>query len=155
VMADQPDQGSADKEVARAMQDLLTKYATVLWPRSAGVDGAFDWSHLFAPGAGDTPGERLAAQYLRANFVPTERYVLSPPGSTVHRLAADDLAKDGAVAPDRVPNLYLAGDWTLNGVNGGCVEAATMSGMQASRAICDTPAEVVGENLHWLSRVEQ
>jgi len=155
VMADQPDQGSADQEVARAMQDLLAEYATVLWPNSADADGAFDWSHLFAPGAGDTPVERLAAQYLRANFVPTERYVLSPPGSTVHRLAADELAKDETVAPDRVPNLYLAGDWTRNGVNGGCVEAATMSGMQAARAICGTPADVVGENLHWLSRIEQ
>ena len=104
---------------------------------------------------GDEPSERLAAQYLRANFVPSERYVLSPPGSTVHRLDADALARDDAVGPDRVSNLILAGDWTLNGVNGGCVEAATMSGMQASRAICGTPDVVVGENLHWLSRIEQ
>ena len=40
-------------------------------------------------------------------------------------------------------------------MNGGCVEAATMSGMQAARAICGTPGTVVGENLHWLSRIEQ
>ena len=155
VMVDQPDQASADLEVARAMQDLLTKYATILWPNSADPTGAFDWDHLFAPDVGDEPAQRLAAQYLRANFVPSERYVLSPPGSTLHRLDADALSRNDAVGPDRIPNLLLAGDWTLNGVNGGCVEAATMSGMQASRAICGTPKVVVGENLHWLSRIEQ
>ena len=74
------------------------------------------------------PEQRLAAQYLRANFVPTERYVLSParidgPPSGVRRTGATT----GRAAPDRFPNLFLAGDWTLNGVNGGCVEAATMS----------------------------
>jgi len=32
------------------------------------------------------------------------------------------------VKPDAKPagNLYLAGDWTLNGLNAGCVEAAVM-----------------------------
>jgi hypothetical protein len=41
------------------------------------------------------------------------------------------------VKPDAKPagNLYLAGDWTLNGLNAGCVEAAVMSSMQAARAI--------------------
>ncbi|HEY5109114.1 MAG TPA: FAD-dependent oxidoreductase, partial [Acidimicrobiales bacterium] len=155
VMADQPDQASADKEVASSIEALLHDYATVLWPDATDDNGAFDWSHLYAPGRGAAPSERLAAQYLRANVVPTERYVLTPAGSTVHRLAPDALVVADPTGPDHCPNLYLAGDWTLNGVNGGCVEAATMSGMQAARAVCGTPDEVSGENVHWLSRVEQ
>jgi uncharacterized protein with NAD-binding domain and iron-sulfur cluster len=155
VMTDQPDQETADKTAAETMLDLLTKYGTILWPKAADGQGAFDWSYLFAPGVGNVPGQRLAAQYLRANFVPTERYVLSPAGLTVHRLESSALADDDTTALDRFPNLYLAGDWTLNGVNGGCVEAATMSGMQASRAICGEPKVIVGENVDWMSRIEQ
>jgi uncharacterized protein with NAD-binding domain and iron-sulfur cluster len=155
VMADQPDQGSADDTAAEAMLDLLTRYGTILWPKAAGDDEAFDWSCLFAPGVGNEPKERLAAQYLRANFIPTERYVLSPAGLTVHRLESGALADPLTPTPDRFPNLYLAGDWTLNGVNGGCVEAATMSGMLASRAICGEPKVIVGENVDWMSRIEQ
>jgi uncharacterized protein with NAD-binding domain and iron-sulfur cluster len=155
VMADQPDQATADREVAASIEALLHDYATVLWPEAADDNGAFDWSHLHAPGRGATPTERLAAQYLRANTVPTERYVLTPAGSTVHRMASDALVKADSTGPDHCPNLVLAGDWTLNGVNGGCVEAATMSGMQAARTLCGTPAHVSGENVRWLSRVEQ
>jgi uncharacterized protein with NAD-binding domain and iron-sulfur cluster len=155
VMADQPDQATADDAVAASIEALLHDYATVLWPKATDDDGAFDWSHLYAPGRGATPTERLAAQYLRANVVPTERYVLSPAGSTVHRLASDALVTADSTGPDHCPNLVLAGDWTLNGVNGGCVEAATMSGMQAARALCSTPATVSGENGDWLSRTER
>jgi hypothetical protein len=86
--------------------------------------------------------------------VPTERYVRTPPGSTAHRLAPDALAT-AAPGPDRCPNLYLAGDWTLNGINGGCVEAATMSGMQASRAIGTDPLDIAGETADWLSRTRR
>ena len=154
ILPDQPDQASADRMVAASMLSLLSHYGTVLWPGAADAAGAFDWSHLRAPAAATTPEARLGAQYLRANFVPTERYVLTPAGSTVHRLAPGALA-DAAAGPDRVPNLYLAGDWTLNGINGGCVEAATMSGMLASRAICTEPKVVAGENAEWLSRIEQ
>ncbi len=154
VLPDQPDQASADRAVADSMLALLRNYGTVLWPGAADPAKAFDWSHLHAPATATTPEARLGAQYLRANFVPTERYVLSPAGSTVHRLAPGALA-GAAPGPDRVPNLYLAGDWTLNGINGGCVEAATMSGMLASRAICSEPREVAGENAEWLSRIEQ
>jgi len=151
VMADQPDQAAADQQVAASIEALLHDYATVLWPDAKDADGAFDWSHLYAPGCGDAPAERLAAQYLRANVVPTERYVLTPAGSTVHRLAADALVEADPSGPDHCPNLVLAGDWTMNGVNGGCVEAATMSGMQAARALCGTPSNVSGEDSRWLS----
>ena len=154
VMLDQPDQQSADQEVERAMLDLLTRYATILWPKTADGDGDFDWSYLFAPGVGNSPEQRLKAQYLRANFIPTERYVLSPHGLTAHRLESGKLADPGSTPrsfPQPVPGRGL----DPNGVNGGCVEAATMSGMQASRAICGEPKYIVGENLDWMSRIEQ
>jgi predicted NAD/FAD-dependent oxidoreductase len=83
--------------------------------------------------------------------------VLSTAGSTVHRLREDALvvaARSTDPGPG-IANLYLAGDWTLNGINGGCVEAATMSGMRASRSICGTPADISSENVDWLTRVEQ
>jgi uncharacterized protein with NAD-binding domain and iron-sulfur cluster len=79
---------------------------------------------------------RLGSQYTRVNIDPTERYVLSVPGSTEFRLQANQLP---------FSNLVLAGDWTYNGLNAGCVEAAVMSGMFASRAICGVPSWIVGE----------
>jgi uncharacterized protein with NAD-binding domain and iron-sulfur cluster len=90
----------------------------------------FDWSSLVAS-AGRQQRARLSDQYLRANFEGSERYVLSTAGSTAARLKPD--AKP-------VATLYLAGDWTLNGLNAGCVEAAVMSGMQAARSIRGVPA---------------
>jgi len=42
-------------------------------------------------------------------------------------------------------NLYIAGDWTLNGFNAGCVEAAVTSGLMACRALCGSPKTIVGE----------
>jgi uncharacterized protein with NAD-binding domain and iron-sulfur cluster len=75
-------------------------------------------------------------RYERVNFDPTERYVLSVPGSSQHRLR-----------PDRsgFANLYLAGDWTECTLNAGCVEAAVISGMIAARAITGSPLEIIGE----------
>jgi len=99
----------------------------------------FDWSSLVAS-AGRQQQARLSEQYLRANFEGSERYVLSTAGSTAARLKAD--AK-------LVANLYLAGDWTLNGLNAGCVEAAVMSGMQAARSIRGVPAYTMPGASDW------
>jgi uncharacterized protein with NAD-binding domain and iron-sulfur cluster len=109
-----------------AWLDTMCKAA---WP-STTANGTFDLSCLVAS-AGAQQGARLSEQYLRANFEGSERYVLSPKGSTAARLRADAMPAG---------NLYLAGDWTLNGLNVGCVEAAVMSGMQAARAIQGVPA---------------
>jgi uncharacterized protein with NAD-binding domain and iron-sulfur cluster len=78
----------------------------------------------------NNPALKIVSQYLRANINPTERYVLSLPGSTQYRLRANESGLD---------NVVLAGDWTNNGFNAGCVEAATMSGIQASNAIQGKP----------------
>jgi hypothetical protein len=42
-------------------------------------------------------------------------------------------------------NLFLAGDWILNGLNFGCIESCVMGGLEASRAICGYPKYIVGE----------
>jgi uncharacterized protein with NAD-binding domain and iron-sulfur cluster len=93
----------------------------------------FRWDLLIDSRLDQQAGEaRFEAQYWHANVQPSERYVLSAPGSTKYRLPAHD--------PDEFTNLYLAGDWTNNGFNIGCVEAATMSGLLASNAISEYPA---------------
>jgi len=79
----------------------------------------------------------LRSQFWRANVDPSERYVVSLKGSTQYRLKAG--------APGYA-NLKLAGDWTHTGLNYGCVEAAVMSGMEASRAIAGYPKIIFGEN---------
>jgi len=116
---------------------FLRRDVGALWPAGTAPEGTgpLDWSALVDPkgGAGE---ERFAAQFWRANIDPSERYVLSVKGSTAYRLRADESG---------FANLYLAGDWTRNGLNAGCVEAAVISGLQAARAICGQPHVIVGE----------
>jgi hypothetical protein len=64
--------------------------------------------------------------------------VMSVPGSTAARLPS---------AGTGYANLVMAGDWTLTAISSGCVEAAVMSGMHASRALCGAPAAIVGDDL--------
>ncbi|WP_437508805.1 NAD(P)-binding protein [Sorangium sp. So ce1099] len=115
----------------------LRDHAGALWPGTADArrGGAFDWSLLFD--AEEREGEaRLDAQYWQATFCPSERYVLGVPGSTRYRLRAHESGFE---------NLVLAGDWVRTGMNAGCVEAAVMAGLQASRAICGEPAVIPGD----------
>lgn len=96
---------------------------------------ALDWDLLY--GAGNLQGEeRIDSQWLRANIDPTERYVLSPARCNRYRLPSDQSG---------FSNLVLAGDWTRTAINAGCVEAAVMSGMAASRKICGYPKKIFDE----------
>lgn len=90
-------------------------------------------------GSGKLDRNLVMSTYFRANTFPSERYTLSVAGSTKHRLYANESGFD---------NLTLAGDWTRNGFNVGCIEATVMSGMQASNAISGHPAlsDIVGNN---------
>lgn len=106
-----------------------------MWP-GALKDGRFDAGILHAIGGGDDAA-RFAAQYFRENFFGSERYVLSVPGSVQYRLAPDGSGFD---------NLYLAGDWTRCGMNAGCVEAATISGLMAARGLTGADMLIVGES---------
>ena len=102
--------------------------------------GAFDWNVLFDPDAGVGPA-RFARQYWRANTHPSDQYVTTFPGTPSHRLAPDESG---------FGNLALAGDWTRNGIDGGCMEAAVASGRLAARAISGHPATVPGTT-GWLA----
>ncbi len=93
-------------------KDFMANHLAVLWPA-----------------AGDIPS-RVVATFYKANIDPSDRYVLSVAGSTKYRLRADESG---------LSNVVLAGDWTNNGFNAGCVEAATMSGIQAANAIKGRP----------------
>ena len=75
---------------------------------------------------------RLDSQYWRANIDPSDRYVQSLPGTDRLRLRADGSGYD---------NLFLAGDWTDNGLNAGCIEGAVLSGLQAANAVMGRPLD--------------
>lgn len=105
-----------------------------LWS-SAGPAGAFPWQWLIDE-SGATGVQRFDAQYWRANVDPSERYVMSVVDSTKYRLQTDQSG---------YTNLFLTGDWIKTGLNAGCVEAAVMAGMQASRAMSGHPPMIDGE----------
>jgi uncharacterized protein with NAD-binding domain and iron-sulfur cluster len=113
--------------------DLLESRIGALWPAAA---GGFPWQWLHDPLQGQGAA-RLDRQYWRANVDPSERYVLSTAGSSAFRPAA------GASG---LGNLLLAGDWLRTGLDAGCVEAAVMGGMQASRALSGFPEVVEAES---------
>jgi uncharacterized protein with NAD-binding domain and iron-sulfur cluster len=120
-----------DAELARVREHavrFLREDVGRRWPASTSGDG-FLWEvlHDTSGAAGEA---RLDAQYLRANVDPSDRYVLSLPGSGRYRLRADESGYG---------NLFLAGDWTDSGLNAGCIEAAVMSGIQAANAVLGRP----------------
>jgi uncharacterized protein with NAD-binding domain and iron-sulfur cluster len=138
--AQAPTQADADRQVAANALRFLQEDIGPLWPDAVDREsGAFDWAHLVDPSGGEG-AQRLDAQFFRANWQPHERYVTTPAGSVKHRLRADESG---------FGNLKLAGDWTRNGLDGGSVEAAVTSGMQAARAISGWPAHIPGES-GWL-----
>jgi uncharacterized protein with NAD-binding domain and iron-sulfur cluster len=104
-----------------------------LWPAAR---NGFQWQWLVDPLQAQGPA-RFDRQYWRANVDPSERYVLSVPGSGAARLTS---------AATGLSNLYLAGDWLRTGVDAGCVEAAVMGGMQASRALSGYPETIAGDS---------
>jgi uncharacterized protein with NAD-binding domain and iron-sulfur cluster len=127
---------AAARKVVRTQQDGFRRdHLAMLWaggtPPSEGPATGPKHPSSAAPHA-----ER---HYIRANLSPTERYVLTPPGTVERRLWPSDSGLD---------NLVLAGDWTRNGFEVGCVEAAMTSGMLAAHAICGSPAldGVIGLN---------
>ncbi|WP_170311868.1 NAD(P)-binding protein [Sulfitobacter sabulilitoris] len=126
----------ADADVRENALKWMNDHGPELWPNVFKQDGSgFDESKLISL---QTPasGKMWDTQYFRANFEPTERYVLSVPGSTDARLRADRSGFD---------NLWLAGDWTYTGINAGCVEAAAMSGLRAAAGLTRSPVDIIGE----------
>ena len=88
------------------------------------------WPKNFDPATGQFDWNSVVDIYYRANINPSDRYVLSVSGSTSSRLVGYESG---------FSNLYLAGDWTVNGLNVGCVEAATMSGKIIGNVLAGNP----------------
>jgi uncharacterized protein with NAD-binding domain and iron-sulfur cluster len=124
-------QAVAEEEGRRFFDEQLEG----LWP-ALGSTPDERYQALVAPPA-LTGVNRLAWQYRRANSGPIEAYVLALPGTLQHRLRPDESG---------FRNLYVAGEWTRNGLEVGCVEGAVMSGLSAARAICHEPIAVIGED---------
>ena len=123
--------GYAQRQDARVKANAiewLTNSAKGLWPR-------WDWSLLV--GSDAVGPARFDSQYWLATLNPSDRYVLALPNSVSKRLRADGAGFE---------NLVMAGDYLRTGMNVGCVEAATMGGMHASRAICGRPEVIVGDD---------
>lgn len=96
-----------------------------LYLPGAVTEGGFRWE-LLAGGGGLRGAAALQTQHVSVNIDPSDRYVLSVPGSDKYRLRPDESGYD---------NLVLAGDWTDCGINAGCIEAAVISGLQAANAL--------------------
>lgn len=104
--------------------DYLDHHVGLYLPGAAS-EGGFSWQLLC--GAGDRrDAAALETQHVSVNIDPSDRYVLSVPGSDKYRLRPDESGYD---------NLVLAGDWTDSGINAGCIEAAVVSGLQAANAL--------------------
>jgi uncharacterized protein with NAD-binding domain and iron-sulfur cluster len=136
------------REVRDNAVRFLERDVAGLWP--AAVDGeGFRWDLLVEPPARASPdgassgrgsrqgADRLDRQFWTANVDPSDRYVLSLPGTARDRISPLDATYD---------NLTVAGDWTACGHVAGCVEAAVISGRLAAHAISGLPPleEIVG-----------
>lgn len=140
----------ADQVEANARR-FLEQDIKHLWPKAVTPSGSFRWELLCNARTSTRPQEpkqgpktsatltsiehrnidTLSSQFWTANVNPSDRYVLSLPGSTRYRISP--LART-------LDNLTIAGDWTDCGFNLGCVEAAVMSGRLASHALSLSPA---------------
>ncbi len=115
---------------------FLDRAIEPIWPKAVSAEDrrGLNWDWVIDPD--NEQGElRFRYQYWRANVNPTERYVMSVAKSTQYRLTSETCG---------FLNLLIAGDWTLNGFNAGCVEAAVTSGLLACRALTGSPAVIVG-----------
>jgi hypothetical protein len=125
----QADEAAGVPGVRATLREFLDREVEALWPGAVGAEG-FRWDLLWDSDGRKGP-DRIDGQYLRANVDPSDRYVQSLPGTGRHRIAP------GATG---VPGLVVAGDWTACGLDAGCLEAATRSGVLAARAVRDEVA---------------
>ena len=111
----------------------MTSWLDTLWT-DIGSGSEFCWDLLHSPNHLQGPA-RLDDQFWRANIDPSERYVLSLPGTLNHRMEPGGSG---------YANLYLAGDWTkVAEINAGCVEVAAMSGLTAASALSGVDIPIV------------
>lgn len=144
--ADMPE--SEDGETAARCHEVVKGHAISfldndlkhLWPEATDREG-FRWPFLQDGAASSDPEAtgraRFDGQFWKANINPTDRYILSLPGTLKYRISPLDMQYD---------NLTIAGDWTDCGHQAGCVEAAVMSGRLAAHALSQQPEleDIVG-----------
>jgi uncharacterized protein with NAD-binding domain and iron-sulfur cluster len=122
--------------VRRELELFFSRDIARLWPFSTvRYPDSFRWELLWDARPEDdrrSAESPLASQWVKVNVNPSDRYVQALPGGTRWRL------RPGASGFER---LVLAGDWTLNGLNTGCVESAVLSALLASQALCGYPAD--------------
>ncbi len=124
---DGPASAYADEHRARVRAnavELVERRLAHLLPGTSS-EGSFRWD-LLCGRDGHVGRAAIDTQLYLANVDPSDRYVQCAPGTDAHRLRADESGYD---------NLFLAGDWTDNGLNAGCIEAAAISGLQAANAV--------------------
>ena len=105
---------AADETLRQHVDEFVRRRLPLLWP------GTSSKRNQPPPTSGQPPAtdpkrpklNLEVDRYERVNIDPTDRYVLSVPGSSRHRLRPDASGFD---------NLFLAGDWT---------------GMHAERRLC-------------------
>jgi len=119
----------ARDRVRRNAVAFLNRDVAALWPAAQRPDGFFRWESLLGPHA-PADERRFDGQFWTANVDPSDRYVLSLPGTAKYRISPLD---------DTYDNLTVAGDWTDCGYNFGCVEAAVISGRLAAHALSLMP----------------
>jgi hypothetical protein len=137
------DEARLHELVRKNLYEKLTRGMTTLWPAATADISKTDEHPVLKAlvGLEGTPladlKQALEEQHMQANFKGSERYTLAMPGTIAYRISPLDLS---------VANMTIAGDWTECSFNEGCVEAAVMSGMLASHAICGFPAlaDIVG-----------
>jgi uncharacterized protein with NAD-binding domain and iron-sulfur cluster len=116
-----PNQGQStypqtcDSQVAENSRQFLAA-ADALWPN-------------FDP-------DQLRGNFCHPGINPSDRYVRTPRNSSQFRLAPDQSG---------FSNLILTGDWTDNGLNLGCFEAAVVSGRLAANALGGVPRPILRE----------
>ena len=125
MLPETPPAAEAEDAVRAGAVVQLERAAAAIWPRRFQGRGVRLECRVRPAWVGsDASG--LEAQYIRANVPETDRYVTTPAGSVHARLDPEASGFD---------NLMLAGDWTHNGIDGGCVEAAVVSGERAAAAL--------------------
>lgn len=127
--------GRLRERVRENLRNWLSQSAAALWPNLVDQGRVRDgW--LANPGAQPDP---LHAQWVIAADNPSDRYNLAVPGSNRRRLGPGQSGYE---------NLVLCGDWTLNSLSVGCLESATMSGIEAAHVL--SSGKVGLPINHWL-----
>lgn len=127
-----------DRIVKEESLAWLSQFPGGLWPNAVQTTSPRELNWYWLADREDQAGKaRFDSQFWVGEWNPSDRYVLSVPGSVWSRLPA---------AGTGYANLLMGGDWILTGLSQGCVESAVMGGMHVSRALTGYPKVIVGDD---------